>query len=429
VSDAARLAWWAAGGWVVALLLLWAWWAGVRFCRLLKDLPTVPIRGIFVGLVETTGRARCATPLEAGISGAACVHHAWSVAEHWRRTETYRDKDGKTHTRTVTGSDTVASGGGSVDFTLVDDTGTIDVRVAGADWRPAPSVSTTVSRGDPLYHTKAPGTVVSGSTGLRTFTEHIVAVDAPLYVVGSAGIAARGTALELHRDLQEDDLLILSTGDERSVSRGRLAWAVAAYIMGLGAAAVGGAPLGLLALDAAGRPPSGALAAREPYAWGAVAGAAAFGALSAAMWAVIMRNGVVRVRTRWERAGSLVEVELARRADLIPNLVAVTQGLAGHERAVQTAVAALRAGAAAKTALRALVEAYPSLKADGAFLALQRELADTEDRIALARRFEIESRAAFLERLRTFPEGVVARLLGVAAPPPELDTPGARATR
>jgi LemA protein len=75
------------------------------------------------------------------------------------------------------------------------------------------------------------------------------------------------------------------------------------------------------------------------------------------------------------------------------------------------------------------VEAYPSLKADGAFLALQRELADTEDRIALARRFEIESRAAFLERLRTFPEGVVARLLGVAAPPPELDTPGARATR
>ncbi|MBL9140520.1 MAG: LemA family protein [Phycisphaerae bacterium] len=428
MKEQTALIWWAIGGWVFALLLLWAWWSGVRFYRLLKDMPTVRIRGIFVGLVETTGTAKCARPLAAGISDTACVFHRWSVSEHWRRTETYRDKDGKTRTRVVSGSDVVASGGAATDFDLTDDTDAIAVRVKHADWRSRTSVSEQVARGHPLYHTKAPGTVVSGSTGVRSFSEDIVAVGDPLYVVGSAAISSEGTTLELRRDGDDEDMLIISTGTEKSVAGGRLAWAIVAFVFGVALAGAGTAPVALLLRDA---PLSDA--ARSSTLWtGAAVGAAAFMAMCTGMWLFIMRNGVVRVRTRWQRAVSLVDVQLRRRFDLIPNLVAVTQGLATHERTVQVAMAELRAGTAADVALRALVEAYPQLKADGAFLKLQAELAATEDRIALARRFELESRAAFLDRLRTFPEGLVARAFGVAAPPPELgqaDAPDPRVSK
>lgn len=422
MRDTTPLFWMGGAGWLLALLLGWAWWAGLRFVRLLKDMPTVPIRGVFVGLVETTGRARMPQPLRGGLTGAPCVHHAWSVDEHWRRTETYRDKDGKTRTRTVTGSDTVASGGESADFTLVDDHDSIAVRVDGASWRPLCSLSTTVGRGDALYHSQAPDVVVRGSTGQRTFTEHVVPVEVPLFLVGSAGIAESGAALEVRREPEEDDLLIISTGNERSLVRGRRAWAVALFILGGLFAAAGSAVLSLGWWQGEAGPGMGLTEAERTRAlWtGALLGAGAFLLMGSSMWIVIVRNGVVRVRTRWQRAASLVDVQLKRRADLLPNLVAVTQGYAHHEQATQKALAAMRAGAASGPALTALVEAYPQLMADGAFLRLQAELVATEDRIALARHFEVESRAAFLDRLRTFPEGTIARLLGVAAPPPEL---------
>ena len=126
---------------------------------------------------------------------------------------------------------------------------------------------------------------------------------------------------------------------------------------------------------------------------------------------------------RWERAASLVDVELRRRADLVPNLVAVTRASAAHESTVQRASAELRAGAESGPILRILAERYPELRADMAFLALQRQLSDTEARIAQSRRFEIESRQRLLERLGTFPEGLIARLMGVSRPPPALDAP------
>jgi LemA protein len=420
VSDEGARALWIGGGWLVALLLLWAWWRSVRFCRLLKDLPTVRIRGIFVGLVETTGRVTHGAPLRAGISATPCVHHSWSVSEHWRRLKTYRDSKGRTQTRWESGSDVVASGDGATDFTLVDDTASIGVRVKGADWRDRSTVSETVGRGHPLYHTKAPDVHVSGSTGLRTFSECVVAIDDKVFLVGAAAISSEGSALELLRDTSEDDLLIISTGSEKSVRGARMGWAIAAFVFGLLAAAAGGAGAWFLFAgwyEATARDNGPALAT------GGGAGALLFVTLALALWIAIMRNGVVRVRTRWQRAVSLVDVELRRRSDLIPNLVVVTQGLAVHERSVQEAMAKLRAGAAAGATMAALAEAYPKLKADGAFLRLQTELTTTEDRIALARGFEVESRATFLERLRTFPEGFVARVFGVAAPPPELGDP------
>ena len=109
--------------WFVAFLFLLLWRSQSRFIRLLRDVPTVPVRGVFVGLTETSGTVVHPDPLKAGITETPCVHHAWSVREHWRRTETYRDSKGKTRTRTVHGSDTVAGGSQSTDFVLQDETG------------------------------------------------------------------------------------------------------------------------------------------------------------------------------------------------------------------------------------------------------------------------------------------------------------------
>lgn len=215
---------------------------------------------------------------------------------------------------------------------------------------------------------------------------------------------------------------MISLAGERSHAGWAHFWAGFGLVAAGFAALAGGAALApVAALVAPGLP-------RDlPVLIGAVVGAVVFGAAAGLLWGLLIRNGAVRVRTRWERSASLVDVELKRRSDLIPNLAAVAQAGAVHERHLQQCVAALRAGTLANDVCRVLAERYPALQADGAFLMLQRQLADTEERIALARKFEIESRQALIERLQTFPQGTVARIMGVAMPPPPLPVPPAPA--
>ena len=401
---------------VPALLFLWMWWHWWRFARLLKDVPHTPVLGIFVGLVETAGTVRRDDAPRATLSGIPSVHYSWSVREHWRRTETYRDSKGRTRTRVRHGSDVVASGDATMDFVLADETGSIVVRSKGASWTPRTTFSEQVSRGHPLYDTHAPGRVVSGSTGVRTFTEVAVPVGSKAWVMANARPSSGGDTLELGAGGEEGIFMISLSGESSHLSGAR-AIAVVGLVLGTACAAAAGA--GLARLVAGLAPGADGVA----IAIAAVFGLAAWTAVVGAIWVGIVRNGAVRVRTRWERAASLVDVQLKRRADLIPNLVAVTKGTAAHESSVQRAVAELRAGAASQGILRILAEAYPSLTADQAFLSLQRQLADTESRIAESRKFEIESRKALLERLSTFPEGAVARVMGVAMPPPSLAEP------
>lgn len=401
---------------VPALLFLWMWWHWWRFARLLKDVPHTPVLGIFVGLVETAGTVRRDDAPRATLSGIPAVHFSWSVREHWRRTETYRDSKGKTRTRVRHGSDVVASGDATMDFILADDTGSIVVRSKGASWTPRTTFSERVSRGHPLYDTHARGRVVAGSTGVRTFTEVAVPVGSNAWVMANARPSASGDALELGAGGEEGVFMVSLSGESSHLFNAR-AIAVVGLVLGTASAAAAGA--GFARLVAGVAPGAGGTAIPLACAIGLAGWFAAVGAI----WVGIVRNGAVRVRTRWERAASLVDVQLKRRADLVPNLVAVTKGTAAHEAAVQRAVAELRAGAASQGILRMLAEAYPALTADQAFLALQRQLVETESRIAESRKFEIESRKALLERLSTFPEGTVARIMGVAMPPPALAEP------
>ncbi|HSJ65113.1 MAG TPA: LemA family protein [Gemmatimonadaceae bacterium] len=129
---------------------------------------------------------------------------------------------------------------------------------------------------------------------------------------------------------------------------------------------------------------------------------------------------------------SQIEVQLQRRADLIPNLVQTVQRFAQQEEAIFTNVANARAGllgairsgdpqqmadanAAVGSALGrllAIAEAYPELKSDQTFIRLQDELAGTENRIAVSRRDYNEAVQQYNTLLRRFPTNLTAKVIG-----------------
>ncbi|MCC6661051.1 MAG: LemA family protein [Phycisphaerales bacterium] len=148
-------------------------------------------------------------------------------------------------------------------------------------------------------------------------------------------------------------------------------------------------------------------------------------------WVVATYNRFVHLRQYIRESWSDIDVELKRRYDLIPNLVATVKGYAAHEQDTLQMVVDLRNKAAASTGayatqaadesalmrgvgrLFAVAESYPDLKADAHFLRLQRELSDTEDRIAAARRFFNGNVRDLNQLAATFPTSLVASMFGV----------------
>jgi LemA protein len=150
------------------------------------------------------------------------------------------------------------------------------------------------------------------------------------------------------------------------------------------------------------------------------------------LWAVVVYNGLVGRRVETQNAWSQIDVQLQRRHDLIPNLVETVKGYAGHEkdtleRVVQArnqAVGARTVGehAQAEAALTgavrgllAIAEAYPDLKANQNFLALQEELTATENRIGFARQHYNDTAGQFNAALQKFPTNVVGGVFGFKA--------------
>ncbi len=140
-------------------------------------------------------------------------------------------------------------------------------------------------------------------------------------------------------------------------------------------------------------------------------------------------NGLVGGRFRCREAWSGIDVQLKRRSSLIPNLVETVKGYAAHEREtlenVTRARAALdRAGSPGEAAqannmltqtlrsLFAVAEAYPDLKANQNFQQMQRDLTDTEDKIAYARQFYNRNVLSFNQKTSTFPSVIVANMFG-----------------
>ena len=143
-------------------------------------------------------------------------------------------------------------------------------------------------------------------------------------------------------------------------------------------------------------------------------------------------NRLVRSRNRVREAWSGIDVQLRRRASLVPNLVESVRGYAAHERGVFEEVTRARgalqqAGGAAAAAsannalsqalghLFAVVENYPTLRASENLTALQRELSDVEEKIAFARQFYNRNVLDYNTRIETFPGVLVASNLGFSA--------------
>jgi LemA protein len=143
---------------------------------------------------------------------------------------------------------------------------------------------------------------------------------------------------------------------------------------------------------------------------------------------VFAYNRLVRLRNEVDTGWSNIDVQLQRRADLIPNLVEAVRAYAAHERAVfeevtRARTALQRAGSpgtaaeandvlsAALGRLFAVAEAYPELKASQNFLSLQDDLTDTEDKISAARRYYNATVNAFNTAVQTFPTLLISKPL------------------
>jgi LemA protein len=145
-------------------------------------------------------------------------------------------------------------------------------------------------------------------------------------------------------------------------------------------------------------------------------------------------NGLVRSRNESKNAWSQIDVQLKRRHDLIPNLVETVKGYAGHEQKTLSAVIAARSQAmqavgiedrikaevtlgGAMRGLFGIVEAYPDLKANANFMALQEELSSTENKISFSRQYYNDATTQYNTKLEVFPANLVASMFAFKPSP------------
>jgi LemA protein len=143
------------------------------------------------------------------------------------------------------------------------------------------------------------------------------------------------------------------------------------------------------------------------------------------VYLVSQYNGFVVLKTRIQEALSGIDVQLKRRADLIPNVVETVKGYAKHEKGVFTEVTKARTAlmgakspgekaeannmlSGALKSLFAVAEAYPDLKANTNFQDLQRQLEDTEDKVAYSRQFYNSNVLDYNSRIQMFPSNLIA---------------------
>jgi LemA protein len=146
---------------------------------------------------------------------------------------------------------------------------------------------------------------------------------------------------------------------------------------------------------------------------------------------VVTYNGLIALRNQVKNAWAQIDVQLKRRYDLIPNLMETVRGYMKHERETMEAVTNARnlaqkisdSGVAARSRaeaelssalgrLLAVAESYPDLKANQNFLALQEELASTENKISFSRQFYNDSVLNFNNKIQMFPSNIVAGMGG-----------------
>jgi hypothetical protein len=402
----------------IAAILFFPLTRQARLQVLMRGLPLSKTKGVFVGFVKVVGTAESHLPLASYLAESHCVFYQATVSEHYIRTRTVTrtDSKGRTYTTTETysGWDQVHSVQDRIVFELEDETGRVHVNPAAAQMEGDIIFEMTVNRGHPLYYEKGPHTTVSGSTGRRRFTEEAILLDRKVLVVGDAAYTAGAPGPVITKD-EDTPLFMVTTKDDRQLSKRFSGWVWALVIL-----------IALL--------PSGGFMLATYLKSGAVDWSCV-GLSATVTWPILIIfrfimifNGLKELRVRVHQAVSLVDVQLQRRLDLIPNLVEVSKAYSEYEQKLQLGFTSMRAFQKANSAIPMFLglfkqrgEAYPELKSNETFLRLQRELADTEDRISLARNYLVQIVANYNTQLSSFPFSIVGALTGMReSEPPEI---------
>jgi hypothetical protein len=378
----------------------------LRHKRLIDDLPTSRVQGVFIGQCELKGTAESEKPFTSYLAERRCVLFDWRIEEHWSRTVIVMTKNGPVP-HNESGWKDVAHGGQRAPFYLKDDTGAIRIVPEGAELYPTVIFDETCARGNPLYFGKGPTGEIANSTHRRRFHEAGIPLHAQLYVTGQARECQDIVAPEIAHD-KCAPLFIISTRSEKQISRGYLLGFWVWFIVGLLLMMAGAA---IQMAQNTGLQPS-------PVLYWLAGGVYFLVFLVGWLWLVF--NSLIGLRNRVRQAWSQVDIQLKRRYDLIPRLVECVAGYRNYEADTQEAVTTLRSQMESSRALQsaaptlfAIAERYPELKASESFLKLQKELSDTEQRLALARGYYNDIVTFYNTRLDIFPDRLAAALAGL----------------
>jgi hypothetical protein len=372
--------------------------------RLLDDTPTSKTLGIFIGEVEVEGVCISTTPIRAKFCYQDCVVYSWGIDEEWQRWETvvYTDSRGRTSTRQVLrrGWTTIASDSIYKGFYIKDEFGYVWVHPKGADCETLTLFNETTHRGESLY-SMGPDDSIMDSTGRRRFYESGLPISTPLFVRGRASERPDIVAPQIVEDPLAE-MFIITYRKEKDISSGKATAYVLWNLVGLVTA------MGI-----------GALLTPNDLK-GLIIGVSIYSFAWFAGWVWMVFNSLIGLRNRVQQAQSLIDVQLKRRSDLIPPLIASLKGLRDYEAQVQTEIATLRGQSmgtnqvsALVPGLKAIIEKYPELIANESFNALMKNLTETEDRIALARNYANDVTTFYNTRLERIPDRFVAQIVAM----------------
>ncbi len=382
--------------------LLLAGWADRRR-RIYADLETIPAAAVYAGRNEVKGRAWHPDPTLSHESRTPCVEWVYELEEE--RKETSTDSEGNTTTRKVWKT-IERQEGGRPHFELVDDSGSVRVQIEKATVSHRQLMSETFEVHDPRGFFEKMFSFGPDRTGRYRHTETGVAIGDDVFVSGEAS---------LREDIVEPQIdhgrpFLVSTRSEDS-HRSWLGFFTGFLLL-----------IAVITAGYAGR--------ATDESWGVPVFVGITIVLILCGLLISLYNRLQHQVQSAARAWSLIDVQLARRHDLIPRLATVAKGLADHERVLLESLSIARTSLAGKpptdeTVARAdheaaeqtgrirelliVIEDYPELKADEAMLEVQRQIADAENRIAGTRGFYNDSVTLLRSQRQTFPGVLVAR--------------------
>lgn len=403
---------------VVCTLLALCAFLGVlksfRHNRLIEDTPTSKTAAVFIGQVELKGTAESEFPLSSYLTNTPSVWYDWQVEEEWRKVGKVTTKNAKGETVTEdrvtdSGWSKVAGERVAQPFYLKDDSGVIRIIPDKAAIEPKTTFSKTCSASDRIYYGLGPRDSVPHSTGTRRFTETIIPLHHEIFVAGRSRVRDDVTAAEIAYDKLSPLFLISVLSEEEILSQRKAAYVGSAFFFLLFAGLAGGLFLG-----------------GKTEGLYTVCGAIGVLVLN---WVWQVHRHTVELRNRALQARSNVDVELKRRHDLIGRLVEVVKEYRAYEEELLKEVTDLRAQmevaslddaakrsgtiAPAGKIAAAVVEKFPDLKSNDLFLNLQKNLVETEERIALAKAYYNDTVQYVNTRRETIPDGPIARLSGL----------------